>query len=73
MSRRVVPITDRSGREATALAYELLDAHEDTVRLALERGLPEDDVVWDVHLDYLRALQRAAREELARISGGSTL
>jgi hypothetical protein len=45
------------------LVYELLDAHEDTARLA--RGL-EDDLEWNVHLHYLRDLQRVGREALAR-------
>ena len=47
------------------LVYELLDAHNDTARLA--RALAAGDPVWEIHLDYLRALQRAAREELAHL------
>jgi hypothetical protein len=47
------------------LLYELLDAHDDTARLAAD--LPPDGR-WDVHLDYLRDLQRLGREELARCS-----
>jgi hypothetical protein len=47
-----------------ALVYELLDAHFDTVALA--RPL-ETDQEWAVHLDYLRGLQRAGREALARV------
>jgi hypothetical protein len=43
------------------LAYELADAHDDTRRLA--EGL--EDPAWRAHLDYLRALQRTAREMLA--------
>ena len=46
-----------------ALAYELLDAHADTARLA--DGLPHD-LSWAAHLDYLRALQRTGRETLSR-------
>jgi hypothetical protein len=46
-----------------ALAYELLDAHADTARLA--DGLSYD-WSWAAHLDYLRALQRTGRETLAR-------
>jgi hypothetical protein len=45
------------------LAYELLDAHADTAQLA--DGL-SCDPSWAAHLDYLRALQRAGRELLAR-------
>jgi hypothetical protein len=46
------------------VVYELLDAHEDTIRLAEElRGQP----LWDAHLDYLRDLQRVGREALARV------
>jgi hypothetical protein len=45
------------------LVYELLDAHEDTMRLA---GVPTDDERWAAHLDYLRDLQRVGRECLAR-------
>jgi hypothetical protein len=40
----------------------LLDAHDDTVRLALETGVDEH---WAAHLDYLRRLQRVGREALA--------
>jgi hypothetical protein len=47
----------------TALVYELLDAHDDTARLAAEH---EGDLRWDAHVDYLRDLQRVARELLAR-------
>ena len=45
------------------LLYELLDAHDDTARLAEE--LTVDDR-WEVHLGYLRDLQRVGREALAR-------
>ena len=47
----------------TALVYELLDAHDDTARLAA--GC-EDDLRWAAHLAYLRDLQRVARGMLAR-------
>lgn len=47
----------------TRLVYELLDAHDDTARLA--GRLPSDER-WLAHLDYLRDLQRVAREQLAR-------
>ncbi|HEX7289955.1 MAG TPA: hypothetical protein VF250_02400 [Conexibacter sp.] len=54
-------------RELTALVYELLDAHVDTAQLAEEL---QDDLRWSAHLDYLRALQRSARELLADASNG---
>ncbi len=44
------------------LVYELLDAHDDTARLARAEGR---DGAWDAHLDYLRGLQRVGREVLA--------
>ena len=44
------------------LVYELLDAHDDTARLARAEGCDE---AWDAHLDYLRSLQRVGREVLA--------
>ena len=50
----------------TDLAYELLDAHDDTARLAAELPLDER---WLAHLDYLRDLQRVAREQLAQLDG----
>ncbi len=46
------------------LVYELLDAHEDTARLA---GDFVPDARWEAHLDYLRGLQRLGREALARV------
>jgi hypothetical protein len=58
-----------------ALVYELLDAHDDTARLAAELaldraapGVPAGRLAtlrWQAHLDYLRALQRKGRETLA--------
>jgi len=48
--------------DLTALVYELLDAHADTVRLA--DGL-DAEPAWAAHLDYLRDLQRIGREVLA--------
>lgn len=45
------------------LVYELLDAHEDTMRLATTLAVDEE---WAAHLDYLRDLQRVGRERLAR-------
>ena len=46
-----------------SLVYELLDAHEDTMRLAMALAADEE---WAAHLDYLRDLQRVGRECLAR-------
>lgn len=54
----------------TRLVQELLDAHVDTVELALGY---EDDVAWNMHLDYLRALQRRSQTLLARIGSGEAL
>jgi hypothetical protein len=50
------------------VVYELLDAHDDVVRLADGTDL-EDDPLWAAHLDYLRGLQRVAREDLALAAG----
>lgn len=47
------------------LAYELLDAHDDTARLA--HG-PTSELEWDSHLAYLRDLQRIGRELLAQLA-----
>jgi hypothetical protein len=44
------------------LVYELLDAHDDTARLAQELGR---EIEWAAHLDYLAQLQRVGRELLA--------
>jgi hypothetical protein len=55
------------GDELALLVYELLDAHDDTVRLA---DGPESDLRWRAHLDYLRGLQRVGREALARATAG---
>ncbi len=49
--------------EVMSLVYELLDAHADTVALAEAQF---EQLRWAAHLDYLRALQRAGRELLAR-------
>jgi hypothetical protein len=46
-----------------ALVYELLDAHDDTVRLAADQI---EDQRWAAHVDYLRQLQRVGRETLSR-------
>jgi hypothetical protein len=46
------------------LVYELLDAHQDTIKLAAPlRSLPE----WEVHCAYLRDLQRTALEAMGRV------
>jgi len=47
----------------TSLIYELLDANEDTVRLAGDLPL---DAAWLAHLDYLRAVHRIAHAVLAQ-------
>jgi hypothetical protein len=44
--------------QTIAFVYELLDAHDDTARLA-DRLAPDPE--WRAHLGYLRALQRAGR------------
>ena len=48
--------------QLTLLVDELLDAHDDTVRLAGDFVV--DDWRWDAHLCYLRELQREGREAL---------
>jgi hypothetical protein len=58
------PIDSTAVDHLTELVYELLDAHEDTLRLA---GEPLDDLRWAAHLDYLRGLQRIGQEMLARL------
>ena len=55
-------VADVTQERLTRLVYELLDAHDDTARLAAE---PADELCWDAHLGYLRDLQRAGRELLA--------
>jgi hypothetical protein len=50
-----------------ALVYELLDAHEDTARLASNLV---SESIWLQHLDYLRRLQRLGREALAHAAAG---
>ena len=58
------PASQRLNR-AIGLIYELLDAHDDTARLAGERAR---DPAWQAQLEYLRALQRTGRAVLARIA-----
>ena len=55
---RDLPASD----QLTGLVYELLDAHDDTVRMA---AALESQARWRAHLDYLRDLQRVGRELLA--------
>lgn len=69
MHQSPIPIhlTPTSSNRAAALerlVEELTDAHEDTVLLATG---PSTGLEWQVHVDYLRAMQRAARESLARM------
>ena len=61
------PTAATSGAQLTRLVYELLDAHDDTARLAAELAI---DPRRQVHLDYLRDLQRHGREALARAAAG---
>jgi hypothetical protein len=51
------------------LVYELLDAHDDTARMAGE--LSVGDGRWAAHLDYLQGLQRVGREMLAADAGSN--
>jgi hypothetical protein len=60
-------VAERSERLAR-LAYELLDAHADTERLAHERPT---QLQWRTHLSYLRDLQRVGREILADATDGA--
>ena len=64
---RSKPATELS-EEVELLVYELLDAHDDTVRLAADLALGER---WQAHLAYLCDLQRVGREALAHASCGS--
>jgi hypothetical protein len=55
--------------DLSRFVYELLDAHDDTARIARE---PPGEMSWDAHLDYLRALQRKGRELLALLDERKT-
>jgi len=55
--------THRAPSALVDLVYELLDAHDDTTRLA-QPAVTDD--AWEAHLDYLRRLQRIGREALAQ-------
>jgi hypothetical protein len=56
------PQTADASATLSEFVYELLDAHEDTRRLADGNA---GDLQWAAHLDYLRRLQRVGREILA--------
>ena len=58
--------TTQASGNLIELAYELLDAHDDTARLARESVIDEEQ--WAAHLDYLRRLQRVGREVLAHVA-----
>jgi hypothetical protein len=59
---RSCAVVDRS-EQLARLAYELLDALADTEALL---RVPHAELMCRAHLDYLRGLQRAGREVLAR-------
>ena len=59
---RAMPPSSGAFEQLTRLVYELLDAHDDTARIATGQDL---DTRWQAHLSYLRDLQRVARELLA--------
>jgi hypothetical protein len=61
-SRRARAPLPEACEQLTRLVYELLDAHDDTARIAAGQDL---DPGWRAHLSYLRDLQRVARELLA--------
>lgn len=63
---RIDPVTTTDRDALVRLAYELLDAHDDTARLAQEAHA--GDLAWDCHLAYLRDLQRVGREQLAQLA-----
>lgn len=59
---RIPSATAERSEQLARLAYELLDAHEDTERLVYERPT---ELEWRAHLSDLRDLQRIGREILA--------
>jgi hypothetical protein len=65
-SRRAASKRPNAAPSQIELIYELLDAHDDTARLAAEMGEPE--AAWRAHLEYLRALQRKGRETVAQLA-----
>jgi hypothetical protein len=64
-SRRAVQGETEVLHQLEDIVYRLLDAHQDTTRLA--EGL-DWDPEWSEHLDYLRQLQRRTREALSALS-----
>lgn len=60
---RSKPTKGIAGDQLANLVYELLDAHDDTARLAADLAV---HTRWQLHLEYLRDLQRQGRESLAR-------
>ena len=64
MERRTRTSTPGTEQALVSLAYELLDAHDDTARLIRSDVGGEE---WPAHLDYLRCLQRRGREVLAAV------
>jgi hypothetical protein len=62
-------VVPRISQQLTLLVNELLDAHDDTARLAADLA---PDVRWEVHLGYLRDLQRLGRAALALTSTGQS-
>ncbi len=60
--RRAMAASSGGFEQLTRLVYELLDAHDETARIATGRDL---DPRWQAHLSYLCDLQRVARELLA--------
>jgi len=57
-------LSEPASSDVAKLIYELLDAHDDTAQLAADFG----DITWEVHLEYLRALQRRGRALLAQLA-----
>jgi hypothetical protein len=55
-------------QQLTLLVDELLDAHEDTMRLSADLDLGWR---WQAHLCYLRELERLGREALAAATSDS--
>jgi hypothetical protein len=61
------PAKTASDQQIALLIYELLDAHFDTAKLV---GRASDGPEWEVHLAYLRDLQRTGRTVLAGLDSG---
>jgi hypothetical protein len=62
------PAPEVTREDLLHLVYELLDAHDDTARLAADLA---EEPRWRIHLDYLRDLQRVARGTLAHATAAS--